>query len=204
MKRNWLLGAMGVLWLAGCTASPDVAPNDDIDALHERFHGKYSIVSSVSNEAIDVNMDGYASTNLLDEIKELAPEYCCELILHVRGKGQWNTQPVRLMVEAWPEQYIWSGNDQWNWEPLAYDPKLTVNYARQGASRSISFAPDLKSIIVADEPNADASVRWKKPVSVRIVGQHTIELVSRKTIYTRAGTKTVLITTRYERYTMTT
>lgn len=207
MKTNWWLGIVGALWLAGCTPSPEqVAPNEDIAALHDRFHGKYSIVSSVSDEAIDVNMDGKASTNMLAEITQLAPDYRCELVLHITGNTQVDGKPGFTMMQAWPEQYIWlqTKRGNWEWEPLDYDPKQTVNYAQQGASRLVSFAPDLTVINVDDDAHGDASVRWKKPVSVKVVGKHTIEVVNRKTLYTSEGTKTVLITTRYERYTMTT
>ena len=55
------------LGMLGCT------PKDkEINLLYERFHGKYKIISSTSSEPLDVNFDGVASTNLLQEIVALA------------------------------------------------------------------------------------------------------------------------------------
>ncbi len=71
MKRTILLWLAGLASLGACRQPQEVAPHQDVEGLHMRFHGKYRLVYSTSSEALDVNLDGKASTDMLEEITDL-------------------------------------------------------------------------------------------------------------------------------------
>jgi hypothetical protein len=96
-----------------------------------------------------------------------------------------------------------ASGQSWNGEPLDYDPAIDVVYANQARFYQFRFSPDITNIVVTGEENTTGT-RWRKPVSVRVIGEHTIELVNKRILYTRQGTKEVTITTVVERYTIVT
>jgi hypothetical protein len=205
MKKIIMASLFVGLLGAGCD-SP-IAPNEDNPALHDRFHGKYKIVSSYTDVPVEINGDGIPTTDLTQELPPHANIQNAGLELRVYRDYKRQMEPVFLFTQWWPEQYIWgpglSNSQDWNGEPIAYDPKISVGYPQQGAGYRFSFSPDLKEIIVTGKEDT-TNIRWRKPLSVRIVGEHTIELVNKRVLYTRQGTKEVTITTVVERYTIIT
>lgn len=201
MKNVLLFGLMTIVGVIGCSPND---PTAKLNVLQERFHGKYKAISSISSEALDVNLDGKASTDMLLEIPELSKPYQNYLELRIYGPSKHSSTASFLFVQWWPEQYIWVNNEEWKWQPINYDPNLIVNYAMQGATRTFSFSPSLDKILLDPIDYADNSLRWKRPESVTIVGEHTIQIVNKKTLYSRNGVKEVIITTLYERFTTVT
>ena len=202
MKNALLIGLIKSLFLIGC--SPVLPPpNENVNLLYERFHGKYEVIQSVSNEAIDVNLDGKATNDMLVEIPELSEKYRNYLELRIYGKSTYNPDLSFLFVQWWPEQYIWVNNKRWEGESLDYQPGLIVNYAMQGSTRRFSFSPDLKQITVQSDETQN-SFRWVKPESVTVNADNTIQVVNKRRLYTSAGVNDVVITTLYKRYTMIT
>jgi hypothetical protein len=184
-------------------ASTTILPNQDLEALYQRFHGKYQVVSATASQPLDVNLDGVASTNLLKEMAALSEN---SAFLELRVK--YPDRSVFLFSQFWPEQYVYSftkpGNLHWNgWDMLAYNPAYSVQYAQQANPYSFSFNDDLSQVMVAPNSNAD-STRWAKPESVLVEANEQLRLVNKRRIYTREGVKEVLITTIYKRFTITT
>lgn len=174
--------------ITGC--SRDHSP-DKTKQVYERLHGKYNAVSSVSSEAVDVNLDGTATHNILSEIPDLAN---CDLEIRIVAKDNF------LLSQSWPEQYIGHGII-----PAGYDPSLTVNYARQGVTRTFSLDASQSSIQVhPDTAPLPDPTRFPFPQAVTVEETDRIKIVFSKKLYTSAGWKTTTITTIYERYTMTT
>lgn len=203
MKTKLWIALLGGLWLAGC-APKDPAPNEDVNALHEKFHGKYKAISSVSSEVIDVDLDGRASTDMIHEIPDLISPNSNFLELRIYGPSKYRSENSFLFTQWWPEQYIWFNNKQWEGEPIDYQPGLSVNYAMQGTSRYFSFTPDLSQLQVQPMNNENA-FRWVFPQSVTVDKRTgTIQVVNKRRLYTSAGVKEVVITTVYQRYTMAT
>ena len=200
MKLNWIVCFLIGIGLTGCFQNDPIPKLTD---LQERFHGKYKAISSISSEALDVNLDGKVSTDMLQEIPELTKPYQNYLELRIYGPSAHSVLASFLFTQWWPEQYIWLNNEEWKWQPIAYDPKLIVNYAMQGATRTFSFSPGLDKLLI-DPADADNSLRWKRPEAVTVVGEHTIQVVNKKTVYTRSGSKEIVITTIYERFTTVT
>lgn len=172
------------------SCSRDSAP-DETKQVYERLHGKYKAVSSISSEAVDVNLDGTALINILSEMPYLEH---CNLELRVTSKEKI------LLYQIWPEQYFSYGT-----EPTGYDPSLPVLYARQGATFTFSLDANNSNLQLSSDssPSPDPD-RFPVPTSVIAEGSDRIKIVLSKRLYTSAGWKTVTITTLYERYTMTT
>jgi hypothetical protein len=205
MKTINLLGMLGLL-LSACTPDTAVPPNLDREALYNRFNGTYEVISSVSNVPVDVNRDGEATTDMMQELNQLNRAYGNNLIVYIMGKERLIDQKDLKFLQWWPEQHIYLRTEKraWQWEPVGYDPQQTVNYASRGIFRSFRFMLDLTKIETLPSAPPDASLLWETPRSVDIVGEHAIEIVNRKTLYTTEGVKEVIITTRYERFTTTT
>ncbi len=166
----------------------DSAP-DETRQVYERLHGKYKAVSSISSEAVDVNLDGTASINILAEIPDLEH---CNLEIRILSEG--------LLCQFWPQQFVGHGT-----EPAGYDPSLTVHYANQGITRT--FPIDANSSVLQlqsdTQPLPDLN-RFPFPTAVTVESTNMIKIVFSKRLYTSAGWKTVTVTTLYERYTMIT
>lgn len=205
MKTNWTCALLAGLWLAGC-APKEPAPNEDVNLLYQRFHSKYNVISSVSSEAIDVNLDCKVSTDMTEEIPQLAPEYGQQLELRIYGRNKNSTKNTFLFNQSWPEQHIWilTSNKVWDGEHIEYQPGLLVNYNKQGTVRYFSFSPNLSQLQVQPATNENA-FRWVFPQSATInKSTGTIQIVNKRRLYTSAGVKEVVITTVYERYMMST
>lgn len=192
---------------------PDsVPPHLDGPALYERFHGKYKVIASTSSIAVDINADGFPSTDLLVEISDLSAYYRNFLELRIMTDSKRSTLRDFLFTQFWPEQEIsvyTNETQRWEGEDIAYQPGLLLGYSMQGQSRTFTFSPDLKSIVVKpnDEKDTRDAHRWTLPDSVMILDstdEPQIKVINRRRLYTSEGVKEVLVTTIYERFTMVT
>jgi hypothetical protein len=205
MKKDLLFGLLGSMLLTSCSVLTPEPANQQVDALYNRFHGKYSAVSSTSSEAIDANLDGVASTNMLTEFPVLASVYEYNLELLIRPLTGRSGEVRFLFTQTWPVQFIRdTETTYWQGQPLAYNPALTVSYAPNGPYGKFTFSPDLTSLVPDANPAYDETFRWQKAASMTVVGEHAIEVVNKRPVYTRMGVKNITITTRYERFTSTT
>ncbi|MFD2574230.1 hypothetical protein ACFSUS_26585 [Spirosoma soli] len=200
MKNSFFFTFLCFAGLAGCQA--DVAPNENVPALHERFHGKYKPINSVASEPVDVNFDGRSSNNLIHEIGDDLTS--SDLEINIIDKGKHVEERTFLFTQTWPEQYVHAPFS--TREPTAYDPNLIVNYARQPATRKFDFDRSIRIIQIRPDqkPIASDTVRFAPPEAVTVEGKGYIKVVNRKRLYTRDGWKTVRVETLYERYTMST
>lgn len=206
MKTNRIICLLGGIWLASCSPN-DPAPYDDVPTLHQKFHGKYNVISSVSSEAIDVNLDGKVSTDMTKEILQLAPKYGQQLEIRIYGPNKNNSKRAFYFMQYWPEQEIFISTNKtqrWEGEPIEYQPGLIVNYLSNALTRTFSFSPDLGQLLVQPSP-AENAFRWILPQSVTVdKNTDTIQVVNKRRFYTSAGVKEVVTTTVYKRYTMVT
>lgn len=187
MNRYVLLSIVAMMVVSACSRSETEKREENKTALFQQLHGKYKIISSRSSEAIDINMDGVAEENLLSEIANLVNTH-----LEMRLNTDF------LFSQYWAEQYFSYGS-----EPPAYDPNIVVHYARQGVVRRFRVDKARKQIsLLPDEGVVDP--RFVRPDLITIEANSRIEVVTHKRLYTRAGWKTIQITTLYERYTMET
>jgi len=174
-----------------------------IAGLKDQFHGKYGIVSSISSEAVDINMDGIASTNLFEEIDILPAEknYHFDVEVRIYDANRFSDGPTYLFNQAWPEQYIRLDNKDWTGGPgLNYDPLLRVDYVLQGTSRQFKFSKDMKllNVFAGDKENP---YRWIMPKSIQVSEAGKLIVVNKRYLYTKQGVKEVSVTSVYERFT---
>jgi len=170
-----------------------VAPNEDVTALQEQFHGKYKPLHSVSSQALDINQDGKASTDMLEEISEL-PDM--EIEVSIFGKNQYNPKPSFIFVHHWPKQ--WLGRV----EPTSYDPNIKLSYDRTVVAWVFAFDSDLTQLLLEPQPpTLTDSELYTPPQSVLVKDNGRIEVTLTKRLYTTEGWETVQIITLYERFT---
>jgi hypothetical protein len=194
MKTSALL--LGLLSLAACQQSAEVAPHQDVVALQERFHGKYKPIRSISSLALDVNQDGAATTDMLKEITELS-----NTIIEVRiyGKNQYNAQPSFSFVHHWPKQEL--GLE----EPASYDPTLTPFYSTKVVAWDFAFNGAVTELVLQPQsPDLKDPELYTPPQAVSVQDKDRIQVSLFKRLYTTQGWKTVQIVTLYERFTRTT
>jgi hypothetical protein len=184
-------------------SAPEIIEAQKVAALQNQFHGKYQIVSSVSNEAVDVNMDGVTSTDLFQEIDILPSEknYHFDVEVRIYGPNPMSAGPAYIFSQSWPEQYIRIENEEWTGGPgLNYNPSLRMDFLRQGTSRQFYFSEDLKflNVLPGDKENP---YRWAIPESVGVDPAGRLVIVNKRYLYTKNGVKQVSITSVYERFT---
>lgn len=182
---------------------PEILEAQKTAALQYQFHGKYGIISSVSSEAVDINMDGVTSTDLFHEIDILPSEknYHFDVEVRIYGPNPLSAKSTYLFSQAWPEQYIRIQNEEWTGGPgLNYDPSLRMDFLRQGTSRQFEFSEDIRLLKVL--PNdKENPYRWVKPESVTVDPSGRLVVVNKRYLYTKEGVKQVSITSVYERFT---
>jgi len=163
-----------------------VAPHEDIPRLQERFQGAYKIVSSTSNEAVDINKDGQASTDLLKEIDLLSN---AELLLRIPANPNEKGSSF-LFTQFWQQQLLVTVNTT----------DTISTYALQGTVRNFNFSPSLDALLIAPDGHQVDLQRFPFPDEVTIGSNDQIKVVMQKRLYTSKGWKPLTITTWYQRY----
>ncbi|MCF0040839.1 hypothetical protein [Dyadobacter fanqingshengii] len=188
-----------------CTSEDSPLPaSEAADALYQQFHGKYKIVSSVSSEPLDVNLDGESSMDLLAEIEELPN--ISNLDIRIYAPSDRNPRPTFIFTQAWPEQSIRMGSGKvWDGiETISFNPAYNFSYNMKVVARSFNFSEDLKQLIVTPDDSEDPFFRQSAPKSVLVKDDGTLAVIANRRIYTSNGVREVTVTTIYERFTMST
>ncbi len=196
MEKTILLWLVGLASLGACRQPQEVAPYQDIEGLHTRFHGKYSLVHSTSSEALDVNLDGKASVNMLEEIANL-PQSNIEVRIY--GTNPHNAEPSFIFVHQWPKQEFSST------EPGGYVPGLQPVYATKVVIRPFAFDPSITELVLEPQAYMLADSDLYTPLqAVTVQAGDRIQVTFSKRLYTAKGWQIVQIISLSERYTMDT
>ena len=191
MKQTIFFCFLFLVSLNACRRSDDSYRQRE--GLYYSFHGKYKILSSRAEQALDLNFDGVASIDLKDELPNLGN---CNLEIRLPKETKTN-----FFIEFWPEQVFGGRNGG---APAFYDPLVEVHYPNQSVSRTFTFSSDRKAILREEDYAGIDQQRFTRPESVTILPGDRIEIVKRKRFYTTAGWSEVRVVTLYERYTMET
>ncbi|WP_347158176.1 hypothetical protein [Pontibacter chitinilyticus] len=183
-----VLGAMLVILAFASCSDTEITPQEDAQQ-YSRFHGKYKIVRSTSSEAVDINRDGKASTDLLQEIGLLSD---AELEIRIPLPAYNPDGVLPTFTQFWEQQFLSTANAD-----------TVINYATQGVVRYFTFSSVDSLQIVPDEQQVDAML-FPLPDVVTIQDSDQIKVVMHKQLFTSSGWKAVTITTLYKRYTMAT
>jgi hypothetical protein len=182
-----------VVTLSACRRSELEDVQKERDGLFQRFHGKYRILSSRAEQALDLNFDGASSIDLKDELPNLVN---CNLEVRLPKNTQTN-----IFIEFWPEQVFGGGNGT---APVTYDLLVEVHYPNQSVARTFQFSADRKVILLEEDHAGIDQQRHTRPETITILPGDRIEVVKRKRFYTTTGWREVRVVTLYERYTMET
>lgn len=175
--------------LGGCQQNT-VEPNEDTATLHDRFHGQYKLVSSTADQAIDLNRDGQASTDVTKEIPDLSLNQT-RLILLVRESG------LKWFEEWWPQPIIAR-----NWNYSSPDSVMLNGYLSNPVPRDFTADKALTSLLVEQGPADKANGgRTAAPESVTVLGSDQLKVVTLRLLYIGRSWQSVRIITIYQRFT---
>ncbi len=182
--------------LVSCKQTAEIAPSEDVTTLQARFHGKYKPISSTSSEALDIDQDGKASTNMLQEIAALQNQ---PIEVHIYGKSQYNAEPSFSFVHYWPRQEFRPA------VPQGYDPTVKVSYYTSVVHWDFAFDQSLTQLQLQPQPPTLTDPEfYTPPQAVTVKEKDRLEVTLTKRLYTTSGWKTVQIVTLYELYTKAT
>lgn len=175
----------------GCQKN-NVVPGEDTAALREQLHGKYKLLSATSSEAVDMNGDGLATTNLLLEVANLQQSEVEIRILNPERRLP-NSQG-HMFVQWWQRPFL---------APVAASSPILLSYANQAAPEYFTF--DGATSIFTFIPRATPDPNFPAPTSVMLTAADQLTIVSQLPVYTKAaGVHLVEVRTHYQRYTKTT
>lgn len=175
--------------LGGCQKSA-VEPSEDTATLRNRFHGQYIIVSSTAGQAVDLNRDGQASTDLLTEIPNLGRKQSTLNVL-IRDNG------LKWFEDFWPLPAITR-----NWNYSNPDSVMVAGYLYNPVPRDFTFDKAVTNLLV--EPGAADKAtggRTPAPESVTIEGDGQLRVVTLRLLYIGRTWQPVRIITVYKRFT---
>jgi hypothetical protein len=177
--------------LTGChERTPE--PSEDASALHNRFHGKYQLLSADADVPVDLNRDGRASTNLVDELPEVKSS---DVILLIKEDNSF-----KLFEQAWPQPNVTR-----DWNASSPDSLIVQGYAMQLSPRSFTFDKSVTNLVIEPSPaSAATDDRFPTPQVAAIEKDDQLRIVVQRSLFTRKGWQLVRIITVYKRYTIIT
>lgn len=185
-----------LLSLCGCKKQDPQIDYQEFDTLKTNFHGEYRLVSSTTNEPVDLNMDGTATTNLLSELPTLInSKINVEVIKNNYNKAGFDC----YYVQTWLEQYLSK-----DLIPVEYinhfDPAIDIDYLAQTVSASLTIDFQEKTFTLKNDSLLKNTRTLTLPEIVRYQGnQRADEITSkvRKKFYTSSGMMSVMVTSLY-------
>jgi hypothetical protein len=190
MKKGLLI-TICTIFLISCNKNKS---NVDIEQLKEKFHGKYEVISSISEDAVDLNMDGTTSTDLLYENPEISNS---GLELRILNDNE------QLFEEKWPVETIVIPRGE-IFDSTSFHPTYNIYYALYINPSSCRFDDVYKSIQLLDEFQQNSANTLISMESITIEENETIKVITIRKLYTMKGWITTKIETQYKRYTTTT
>ena len=180
-----------MIFLISCNKNES---NENLEQLKEKFHGKYEVISSISAYAVDLNMDGIASTDLLSENPEISSSGLELRILNTNN---------HLFEEKWPVETIVIPRGE-VFDSTIYHPTYSIYYALYINTSSCRFNDDYKSIQLLEDFQQNSTNTLISMESITIEENETIKVITIRKLYTMKGWITTKIESRYKRYTTTT
>ena len=190
----------------GCEEQRIRKHNSELD---ERFHGKYEIISSISDVPVDLNMDGTATTDLLSENPLILSAYL-EIRINDKKKRIFDNKYTKRLIDKSRKHLF---EELWPVESFGYDPDtssfLTVSYINYSEWPNIyyfdfdteTYAVTLESAssTTLEPPNTLISME-----EVAVEGEELLKVVNTRKLFTYDGWKVVRIESVYRRYTTVT
>jgi len=167
------------------------ASNENFESLKEKFNGKYEIISSISKDAVDLNMDGIASTNLISENSEI---FNAGLELKILNDSKL------LFEDKWPVETILNTEDG-IFDSTCYHPTYIISYSLYINPISCQFEDNYSSIKLLENIQQNSTNKLISIESITIEENETIKVITIRKLYTMKGWIKTKIESRYKRYT---
>ncbi|WP_163323250.1 hypothetical protein [Draconibacterium mangrovi] len=192
MKRfTWII--ISLLALISCNKSDW---HDNYEELKLQYNGKYELLSSYSDDAVDLNMDGIYSTDLPVENPEIQR---ARLEIKIIAEDRMTEPGKHLFDEMWPVAHISLPRGE-VFDSTRYHESYSIMYAMKIMPCWCEFE-DNNSIIVLGEPTIDESSALISFESIDMDENDIITFVTLRKLYTIDGWVETRITSRYKRYT---
>jgi hypothetical protein len=174
--------------IAACSEPEDIQSDSTFDEIYQQFYGKYEIVSSISERPVDLDSDGEASIDLIDEMPNIDNSH---LVIFIKDNGI-NDENVLLFIHGWHEQVFSrsSSPDKANEIP---------SYVLKVVSSRFILNDHKDILFLQDDPN-----EFPLPEEVSVNDEGQIQTVISRKLFTPDGWQTVKITSTYSRYTTVT
>lgn len=193
LKKKWCFRCLAIFIISSVIGCSDDDQISSFHALKDRLDSDYYIISAISSEPVDVNMDGSRSRDLLLENPEIARAFI-ELNIF---------EDSNIFLEHWPIEYIGvpAGEEL---DSTQYKSHYSLNYARYAIASYFDFDAETNHITLIDpEPVIDytgkVDTRFVFPESIKMVTDDVVEAISIRNLYTKDGYVTVEITANYQR-----
>lgn len=190
MKKRLLI-TICAIFLISCNKNES---NENLVQLKEKFQGKYEMISSISEDAVDLNMDGITSTDLLSENPEISNS---GLELRIINENE------QLFEEKWPVETIVIPRGE-IFDSTSYHPTYSIYYALYSNPISCQFEDDYKSIHLLGDIQQNSTNTLISMESITIGENETIKVITIRKLYSMKGWIRTKIESRYKRYTTTT
>jgi hypothetical protein len=167
----------------------------EFEQLTSKYGGRYQILSSITNDPVDLNLDGNTNTNLLNELPGIA-----QSMVTIRVIKDTDTRSTKNYIISfdlsYPEQYaVVDGR-----EISSYTPGAEVLFLDQPVYSRCLIDTVKKTINLLPENNPlETERRFKRPNDVKILDGEKIQVSTIKEFYTKNGFTKVKITSIYER-----
>lgn len=189
--RIGLLITICAIFFISCSKNES---KDRLEELKEKFHGKYELISSASKDAVDLNMDGNTSTNLLSENPEILNS---GLEIRIINDNE------HLFEEKWPVETIVIPRGE-TFDPTRYHSTYNILYASYINPSTCRFEDDLKSIQLLGDVQVNSTNKLINIESIIIEENEILKVTTIRKLYTMKGWITTQIESRYKRYSITT
>lgn len=168
-------------------------PNENIEQLlKEKFEGRYELISSISEEAVNLNNDGSSSTNLLSKNSSIS----FYSMVEIRILNEYEL----FYDEMWPVE----NSQRLRYKEIissTYPPIINPYYDTFSNGFISQFDDDFKSIRLLRDIQNDPKNTLISIESIIIEENETIKVTSIRKLYTDKGWITTKIESRYKRYT---
>ncbi|MCZ4694600.1 hypothetical protein [Ancylomarina euxinus] len=165
---------------------------ENLEQLYQKFNGNYELISSISKHAVDLNMDGRASTDLLSENPMLSESRLGIRILE---------NDYHYFEEMWPmvssqvrRDEVYDPNKVYSTYALSYDSYYNMS--------TCLFNNDYTSIQLLRDVQKDSVNTLISIESIIIEANEVIKVTAVRKLYTIEGWHTCQIESRYKRYTI--
>lgn len=180
-----------------CSKNKEVSANkQEFEALFQRVHGEYTLISSNADQDLDVNMDGVSSSNMISEFTNLNLNKSEIRVLYDEQMSSYEA----YFNHKWPDQVLKKNGTIVSAEELSvYTPSVEVLYVSHMVGYQIVFQTANILSLVNNSSIPGGEENFTKPDEVAFDNSGVLSVTIKKRMYTKEGSKLVTIVNKYQR-----